>query len=88
MKIPVTYLCWSCGSSITRYEETDIPIPAKEVWNLCPDCANKGVVNGHSQKSGAKDGRGESPPKQQAVPEISRLQETPICLRIKHISIN
>jgi len=37
-EIPVTYLCWGCGSSKTVYEESDIPIPAKEVWNLCPNC--------------------------------------------------
>ena len=37
-KIPVTYLCWGCGSSKTVYEERDIPIPAQEVWNLCPNC--------------------------------------------------
>ena len=37
-KILVTYLCWGCGSSKTVYEESDIPIPAREVWNLCPNC--------------------------------------------------
>lgn len=39
--IPVTYLCWGCGSSVTRYEPTALPIPAREVWNICPDCRNK-----------------------------------------------
>ena len=39
-KIPVTYLCWGCGSSKTVYEERDIPIPAQEVWNLCPNCVS------------------------------------------------
>ena len=37
-EIPVTYLCWGCGSSKTVYEESDTPIPAQEVWDLCPDC--------------------------------------------------
>jgi len=37
-EIPVTYLCWGCGSSNTVYEESDLPIPAREEWNLCPDC--------------------------------------------------
>jgi len=37
-EIPVTYLCWGCGSSKTVYEESEILIPAKEVWNLCPNC--------------------------------------------------
>lgn len=39
--IPVTYLCWNCGSSLTMFEETDVPIPAKTVWNICPDCTKK-----------------------------------------------
>ena len=34
----VTYLCWGCGSSISRYEAMDTPIAVKEVWNLCPRC--------------------------------------------------
>lgn len=63
MKIPVTYLCWGCGSILTKYEETDVPMPAKEVWNLCSECAKKGAVNGDRQKSEAKDGYGEAPPK-------------------------
>ncbi len=37
-EIPVTYLCWGCGSSSTRYELEDLPLPAREEWNLCPDC--------------------------------------------------
>ena len=37
-EIPVTYLCWGCGSSKTVYEESDILMPAQEKWNLCPDC--------------------------------------------------
>ena len=37
-RIPVTYLCWGCGSSISRYEATDLPIAVKELWNLCPRC--------------------------------------------------
>jgi DNA-directed RNA polymerase subunit RPC12/RpoP len=40
-EIPVTYLCWNCGNSLTTYEETDVPIPAKTVWNICPDCTKK-----------------------------------------------
>ncbi len=38
--IPVTYLCWGCGGSVTKYEPTDLPIPAREVWNICPACRN------------------------------------------------
>ena len=37
-KMLVTYLCWGCGNSKTVYEESDIPTPAIEVWNLCSDC--------------------------------------------------
>jgi hypothetical protein len=37
-QIPVTYLCWGCGSSISRYEAIDLPISVKELWNLCPRC--------------------------------------------------
>jgi hypothetical protein len=37
-RIPVTYLCWGCGSSISRHEATDLPITIKELWNLCPRC--------------------------------------------------
>lgn len=37
-RIPVTYLCWGCGSSVNRYEATDLPIVIKELWNLCPRC--------------------------------------------------
>jgi DNA-directed RNA polymerase subunit RPC12/RpoP len=41
MEISVTYLCWNCSSNLTMYEETDVPIPAKTVWNICPDCTKK-----------------------------------------------
>jgi hypothetical protein len=47
-EIPVTCLCWGCGSSKTVYEESDIPIPAKEVWNLCPDCMLHSEKEPHS----------------------------------------
>jgi hypothetical protein len=36
--IPVTYLCWGCGSYIYRHEKTDLPIVVKKLWNLCPRC--------------------------------------------------
>lgn len=39
--IPVTYLCWGCGSEKTEYEETEEPIPSKTIWNLCEDCQKK-----------------------------------------------
>ena len=40
MIIPVTYLCWSCGSSETVMEDIDIwpPVLAVEQWNICPEC--------------------------------------------------
>jgi len=41
MEIPVTYQCWGCGSEKTEYEKAEEPIPAKTVWNLCPDCREK-----------------------------------------------
>ena len=48
-KIPITYLCWGCGSLITTYEDTDLPIPSMEIWNICIDCqkrlSEKGVQN-------------------------------------------
>jgi Zn finger protein HypA/HybF involved in hydrogenase expression len=37
-RIPVTYLCWNCGSSVNKYEATELPITNKEVWNICPQC--------------------------------------------------
>ena len=37
-RIPVTYLCWGCGSSMSRYEATDLPIAVKELRNLCSRC--------------------------------------------------
>jgi hypothetical protein len=43
--IEVTYLCWGCGSQLTRYEPQVEPIPAKEIWNVCLDCRkhSKGI---------------------------------------------
>jgi len=41
-RILVTYLCWNCGSSISKYEATDLPITTKEVWNICPRCIAMG----------------------------------------------
>ncbi len=37
-RVPVTFLCWGCGSYISRYDATDLPIVIKELWNLCPRC--------------------------------------------------
>lgn len=39
-EIPVTYLCWGCGSQVTVLEEveTTLPVPSLEKWNLCLDC--------------------------------------------------
>ena len=39
----VTYMCWSCGSIVTKREETDsrLPLAAIEQWNICPDCMDK-----------------------------------------------
>ncbi len=51
-EIAVTYLCWSCGSIVTKNEEVDsrLPLPAIERWNICPDCiGNK--ENNRSPKS-------------------------------------
>lgn len=42
MEIPVTYVCWGCGSEMTTLEEHDLEAPALGVWNLCPDCQRKG----------------------------------------------
>ena len=41
MEIPVTYQCWGCGSEKIKYEETEVPIPSKTIWNLCPDCVKR-----------------------------------------------
>jgi len=41
--IIVVYKCWCCGEVITVFEETDLPIPKKEVWNLCPGCKSQGT---------------------------------------------
>jgi len=41
IEIPVTYWCWGCGSSVTVIEETDLPVPAREEWNLCPECLKR-----------------------------------------------
>ncbi len=50
-RIPVTYLCWGCGSSTNRYEAMDLPIMVKELWNLCPLCValSKGKNEGKNQ---------------------------------------
>lgn len=50
-RIPVTYICWGCGSSTNRYEATDLPITVKELWNLCPRCVAliKGKNKGKNQ---------------------------------------
>ena len=50
-RIAVTYLCWGCGSSISRYEAVDLPIVVKELWNLCPRCVAliKGKNKGKNQ---------------------------------------
>lgn len=62
MEIPVTYQCWGCGSQVTVYEETDIPVPSMTKWNLCNDCKgdndvsrsnDRAVEEGHNQKVGA-----------------------------------
>jgi hypothetical protein len=50
MYIPVTYLCWGCGSSITTEEERDLPIPSREVWNICPSCIKNKEVNNMGYK--------------------------------------
>jgi hypothetical protein len=50
MYIPVTYLCWGCGSSITTEEECDLPIPSREVWNICPSCIKNKEVNNMGYK--------------------------------------
>ena len=44
-EIPVTYLCWSCGSSKTVLEAVDarLPIPAIDQWNICPFCSIKSL---------------------------------------------
>lgn len=41
--IPITYMCWGCGSQITVYEdvETSLPVPMVEQWNICFDCLRK-----------------------------------------------
>ncbi len=39
--ILVTYLCWNCGSSLTMFEETDVPHRLSRYWNICPDCTKK-----------------------------------------------
>jgi len=51
-RILVTYLCWGCGSSISRYEATDLPMTTQEVWNLCPRCValNKGENKGKDRR--------------------------------------
>ena len=36
--IPVTYCCFNRGTEHLFYEETDEPVPSKEVWTICPDC--------------------------------------------------
>lgn len=43
LTIPVDYRCWGCGSSVVKQEESDIPIPAKTVWNVCPNCVKVAV---------------------------------------------
>lgn len=44
--IPVTYLCYGCGSQKVEYEEQEEPIPEKVIWNLCPQCLkNKERLN-------------------------------------------
>ena len=48
-EVLVSYLCWGCGSVMTKYEETEERIPSKEVWNLCLDCyAANGTSACHS----------------------------------------
>jgi len=48
-EVLVSYLCWGCGSVMTKYEETEERIPSKEVWNLCLDCClNNGTSACHS----------------------------------------
>lgn len=36
--IPVEYLCWGCGSSVVKQEESDNTVPVKTIWNICPGC--------------------------------------------------
>ncbi|MFC1974681.1 hypothetical protein ACFLVA_01550, partial [Chloroflexota bacterium] len=48
-EVLVSYLCWNCGSVMTKYEESEELIPSKEVWNLCLDCcADNGTSACHS----------------------------------------
>ncbi len=48
-EILVTYLCWGCGSTVGRYEESDEQIASKDAWNLCLDCiTTSGVSAGRS----------------------------------------
>ena len=50
--IPVVYRCWGCKSELAEWEKTDLPIPCKEVWNLCPDCRllNDATKMGYSRR--------------------------------------
>ncbi len=53
--IQVTYLCWGCGSTKVKYEPQTQPIPAREVWDLCPDCQRRQrTLQSMSAKSAAK----------------------------------
>jgi hypothetical protein len=40
-KIIVTYRCWGCGSEKIVMERSNLPIPSKEVWNVCKECRKK-----------------------------------------------
>ena len=47
--ILVTYFCWGCGSTTSRYEESDEPVASIDMWNLCPNCrAATGNSSRHS----------------------------------------
>lgn len=40
-KVPITNLCWGCGSATITYKEAEEGVPSLERWNLCPECAKK-----------------------------------------------
>jgi hypothetical protein len=74
-EIPVTYLCWGCGSSKTVYEESNIPVPAQEVWNLCPNCILHNDTIKNSESIEQQPERTDLPETTIAIKQVEEVKE-------------